>query len=156
MKLSLLLTAFCSLLYSQVSSGTFFGEARDQSGALVSGVHIAVKEDRTGFLRETTTDSIGSYRVPDLVPGIYTITAERKGFRQFVASHVTLEINQNARFDLPLELGIGHESVVVTGPASRLQTDDSSEGYHFSSALFLELPIDGRNVLSLVDRKSVV
>jgi Carboxypeptidase regulatory-like domain len=150
MKLSLLLAVFCSVLWSQVSSGTFFGQAQDQSGASVSGVHVTVREEKTNFLRETMTDETGSYHVPDLDPGIYSITAERKGFREFIAKHVVLEINQSARVNLALELGVGHEAVVVTTPASPLQTADSSEGYHFGSALFTELPIDGRNILSLI------
>jgi hypothetical protein len=150
MKVSFLLVFLCSFLYSQVSSGTFFGRAEDQSGASVSGVHVTIKEEKTGFSRETTTDATGSYSVPDLDPGIYSITAERKGFRNFIAQQVVLEINQTARFNLALELGISHEAVIVTTPSSPIQTDDSSEGYHFGSALFTELPIDGRNILSLV------
>ena len=111
---------------------------------------MTVREEKTNFLRETMTDETGSYHVPDLDPGIYSITAERKGFREFIAKHVVLEINQSARVNLALELGVGHEAVVVTTPASPLQTADSSEGYHFGSALFTELPIDGRNILSLI------
>jgi hypothetical protein len=150
MKLGLLLLVISSTLIGQVSSGSFYGEAKDQSGAVVSGLHITVKQEKTGFTRETVTDDSGSYRVPDLEPGVYSISAERKGFRTFQASHLTLEINQTARFDLHLEVGPAHESVTVNGSVSLVQTDDNSEGFHFESKMLTELPVDGRNVLSLV------
>ena len=80
MKVSLLLAVFCSVLWSQVSSGTFFGQAQDQSGASVSGVHVTVREEKTNFLRETMTDETGSYHVPDW---IQVFTPSRLSERDF-------------------------------------------------------------------------
>ena len=92
----------------------------------------------------------GSYRVPDLIPGVYTVTAERQGFRQLVIKHATLEISQNARVDLRLELGPAHDAIAVNSTLSPIQTDDMSEGVHFDSELLKDLPSDGRNILSFV------
>src|SRR5947209_17029696 len=105
MKAVLFLITACSICFGQISSGTFYGEVRDQSGAVVSGVRVSVQETGTGFSRNTVTDGSGSYRVPDLAPGIYSLRAGRTGFRTFVTSAVTLEINQQARFDFTLLLG---------------------------------------------------
>jgi hypothetical protein len=150
MKSGLLLLIFSSLAFGQISSGTFYGQVHDQSGALVSDVNVTVRQENTGFVRSTTTDASGSYRVPDLAPGVYSLSVERTGFRTFTASQVTLEINQQARLDFTLAVGPAHESITVIESASPLQTDDSSEGYRFASETFTELPLDGRNVLSLV------
>ncbi len=150
MKSAILLLAFSSLMAGQISSGTFYGQVQDQTGALISGVHVTVLETGTGFVRNTVTDESGSYRVPDLAPGVYTLSAERKNFRTSVASNVSLEINQEARFDFKLALGSSRESVTVNASVSLLQTDDNSEGYRFGSRMLAELPLDGRNVISLV------
>lgn len=150
MKIVFLSIALCPLAFGQISSGTFYGQVEDQSSALVSGVHVSVRQEKTGFLRSTITDDSGSYRVPDLAPGLYSLTAERTGFRTFIASHVALEIDQQARFDFKLEVGPAHDSITVAASVSPLQTDDSSEGYRFGTGMFTELPLDGRNVLSLV------
>ncbi len=150
MKIAFVALAACSVLLGQVSSGTFYGQVQDQSGGVLSHVQVTVKEEKTGFIRGTITDESGSYRVPDLLPGIYSVSATRSGFRTFVASHVALEINQRARLDLELELGSAHESVNVSESVSPVQTDDASEGYRFSSGMATELPLDGRNVFSLV------
>lgn len=147
---TLLFLALGSALFGQISSGTFYGRVQDQSGGLVSGAQITLEQETTGFHRATTTDVSGSYRVPELMPGVYSLTIERTGFRIFVASHLTLEINQQARVDFSLQIGSAHESITVPESVSPLQTDDSSEGYRFSSAAFTEFPIDGRNVMSLV------
>lgn len=150
MKFALLLFVFGSFAFGQISSGTFYGQVQDGSGGSVSEVHITVKQQNTGFVRTTSTDQSGSYRVPELAPGLYSISAERTGFRTFVAADLTLEINQRARIDFTLQLGSAHESITVPELVSSIQTDDSSEGYRFGSATFTELPLDGRNVLSLV------
>lgn len=150
MKLLCLSLLFCAALCAQVSSGTFYGQALDPSGAPVTDVKIEVRQDKTGFVRTAFTDATGSYRVPDVDPGTYTIAASRQGFRTFIASHLTLEINQIAEQDVRLEIGPAHDSISVSGTVSPLQTDDSSEGFHFNATQLNGLPVDGRNVLSLV------
>lgn len=144
----LLLTA--PLLPAQVSSGSFYGSIEDPSGGLLAGVHIEIRQEKTGFVRRTSTGTTGLYRLPDLAPGVYSVTVQRNGFRTSVAPHVSLEINQEARLDFQLEIGAAHETVTVADSASPLQTADNSVGYRFDSSTFTQLPIDGRNVLSLV------
>ncbi len=150
MKGALLLLMFSSVVFGQISSGTFYGQVQDETGAVLSSAHVSVRQTNTGFVRETITDQSGSYRIPDLSPGTYSLIAERSGFRTFVTPKLTLEINQEARFDFKLQVGSAHESISVEASVSPLQTDDSSEGYRFASRMFTELPLDGRNVLSLV------
>ncbi len=147
----LCLLLFASFFASaQVSSGSFYGDARDQSDAYLTGVRIVVRGEKNGFTRQTTTGVDGAYRVPDLDPGEYSITAEKNGFSASVISHIKLEINQTARVDVSLTLGPAHQTVTVESDLSAIQTDDPSEGFHFNSELLNQLPIDGRNILSLV------
>src|SRR6478752_2182310 len=150
MKCACLLLAFSSLLLAQLSSGTFYGSIEDPSGGLLAGARIEIRQEKTGFVRQTSTDATGLYHVPDLAPGIYSVTVARAGFRTSVATHVSLEINHQARLDFHLEIGPAHETITVAASASPLQTDDASEGYRFDSAIITQLPIDGRNILSLV------
>jgi hypothetical protein len=141
----------CSpILFGQISSGTFYGHIEDQTGAALFGAEVSVRQTDTGFTRDTVTDPSGSYRIPELPPGIYSLTAQRQGFRTFFAPKMTLDVNQEARFDLKLQVGPARESITVDASTSPVQTDDSSEGYLFTSRMFTELPLDGRNVLSLV------
>ncbi|MGH9584248.1 MAG: carboxypeptidase-like regulatory domain-containing protein, partial [Bryobacteraceae bacterium] len=150
MKILFLLFVFSSITFAQISSGTFYGQVRDKSGGLVSDVRITAQQEGTGFSRASFTDRSGVYRIPELSPGTYSLTAGRTGFRTFVSSHLILEVNQEAKVDITLQVGPVRDSITVSESVSPLQTDDSSEGYRFGSAAFTELPLDGRNVLSLV------
>ncbi|MGI9073273.1 MAG: carboxypeptidase regulatory-like domain-containing protein [Bryobacteraceae bacterium] len=148
-------TIFLSLMLSsaalaQVSSGSFYGQILDESGALVANARVTAQQKSTGFARSVVSDPSGSYRISDLVPGNYSMTVERTGFRTSIASQLNLEINQQAKLDFQLRLGPAHDSVDVTASISQLQTDDNSEGYRLGSSIFTELPLDQRNVLSLV------
>ncbi|HEY6988197.1 MAG TPA: carboxypeptidase-like regulatory domain-containing protein, partial [Bryobacteraceae bacterium] len=145
-----LLLGFSAFLLAQISSGTFYGSIEDPSGGLLAGASVEIRQEKTGFVRHTSTGTTGLYRVPDLAPGVYSITVQRTGFRTSVAPRISLEINQQARLDFQLEIGQTRETVTVSASASPLQAADSSQGYRFDSPTFTQLPLDGRNVLSLV------
>lgn len=135
---------------AQVSSGSLLGDVRDQRAAYVAGAVIQARNDATGFSRTAATNAFGSYRIDDLLPGAYTVTAQHDGFQTVTVSPVFVEVNQKARLDLELRLGSGHEAVTVTAHASPLQTDEASEGYLLGSNFVEALPLLGRNIISLV------
>jgi hypothetical protein len=149
MKHIIVVLMLSSIGVAQISSGSFYGQIQDESGGMIAKVRVTARQDGTGFTRTVTTDESGSYRIADLAPGTYSITVEHAGFRPDIASGLTLEINQQARLDFQLKVGPAHDSVDVTAEVSQLQTDDSSEGYRLGSAIFTELPLDQRNVLTL-------
>jgi hypothetical protein len=62
--------------FSQVSSGSLLGDARDEKAASVEAVLITARNNDTGFTRSASTNAFGSYRIDDLLPGAYTVTAQ--------------------------------------------------------------------------------
>lgn len=135
---------------AQVSSGSLLGDVRDEKSAMVAGVIIVARNNATGFSRTTSTNAFGSYRIDDLLPGSYTITAQRDGFQIVTISPVFVEINQKARADVELHVGSARDTVTVNAHTSPLQTDEASEGYLLGSSFFEALPLVGRNIISLV------
>jgi len=135
---------------AQVSSGSLLGDAHDEKGGSVAGVLIQARDNATGFTRSAVTNSFGSYRIDDLQPGSYTVTSQKDGFQTIRISPVAVEVNQKARLDFDLRLGSSHDTVTVTAHASPLQTDDASEGYLLAATPIEELPLIGRNIISLV------
>ena len=150
MRIVLLLLALVSLAQGQISSGSIFGQIKDESGGAVAGTAVTAQRENTGFVRATVTDGAGAYRFEDLAPGTYSVRAERAGFKVSIAPRVTLEVSQYARVDLQLKVGEGHDSIVVTAAVSPLRTQDSSVGYRIDSPTLTQLPLDERNVMSLV------
>ncbi len=146
--LALMLLAVPS--FAQVSSGSLLGDAHDQKAASVDAVSIVVRNNDTGFTRSASTNAFGSYRIDDLIPGAYTVTAQHDGFQAVTVSPIFIEVNQKVRLDFDLQVGSVHDTATVTAHASAVQTDEASEGYTLGSSFFEELPLLGRNIVDLV------
>ncbi len=116
----------------------------------MAAVAIAVRNNDTGFTRSASTNEFGSYRIDDLLPGAYTVTAQHDGFQAVTVSPIFVEVNQKVRLDFDLKVGSVHESATVSAHASLLQTDEASEGYTLGSNFFEELPLLGRQIVDLV------
>jgi carboxypeptidase family protein len=139
-----------ALSYGQVSSGSLLGDVRDEKGASIPTVVITVRSNATGFVRKSNSNAFGGYRVDDLLPGSYAVTAQHDGFQTVSVSPVVVEVNQKARLDFELRLGSAHDTVTVTARTSPVQTDDASESYLLGSGFIESLPLLGRNIASLV------
>jgi hypothetical protein len=82
MILLFLLLGFVSSVFGQVASSSLLGSVRDESSALVPNVRITVRQESTGFSRAVVTNTDGSYRIDELLPGRYRVTAESPGFKE--------------------------------------------------------------------------
>src|SRR5208337_3214745 len=85
--------------FSQVSSGSLLGDARDEKAASVGEVLVVARNNDTGFSRSVSTNEFGSYRIDDLLPGAYTVTAHHDGFQAVIVSPIFVELNQKTRLD---------------------------------------------------------
>ena len=148
--IALTLLALRTTTHAQVASAALLGEVHDESGALAPAVTVSARHDATGFLRIAITNAQGAYRIDELLPGDYTVTAERAGFRTVEARNVNLQVNQKARLDLVLKVGTERDSVTVQAQVSPLQSDDPSIGYRLDSSTIDSLPLVGRNVVNLI------
>jgi hypothetical protein len=113
-------------------------------------VLVVARNNDTGFSRSVSSNEFGSYRIDDLLPGAYTVTAQHDGFQAVTVSPIFVEVNQKTRLDFNLRVGSVHETATVVAHASPLQTDEASEGYTLGSSFTEELPLLGRNIVDLV------
>jgi PAS domain S-box-containing protein len=134
----------------QVGSAVLLGVARDASAALAPGVKVVAIQDGTSFSRTTTTGPDGSYRLEHLLPGRYTVKAEKNGFQPLTVHPVDLEVQQKGTLDLALTIGATRDSVAVSAIVSPIQAHDASVSYRLDAPEILELPLAVRNVISLV------
>lgn len=148
--LSILFVAFStSPLYAQSGTSTITGTVTDQAGESLAGVKIVVRDPMTGFERETVTNATGNYSLPGLQPATYDITAELKGFRKRNHRGFVVEVNQTARLDMQLEVGEVTSVVEVHGAAALLQSENSSVGSVIDRKKIVDLPLNGRNFVTL-------
>ena len=87
-------------LMAQTSQGRILGTVVDLSGAVVPQVRVTVENTATGVSRTVVTTSAGDYTVPNLDPGMYTISVEAAGFKKTVSTPILLEVSREVRVEL--------------------------------------------------------
>ena len=136
--------------YAQGVTGTIAGTVTDASGGRLAQARIRVTNDLTGEERKDTTNDAGDYLVPNLPIGRYSVEAEMAGFRKFTQQGIQLNVNQNARVDIKLEVGALNQEVKVTGGAPLVDTREVQIGGVMETRRVNDLPLNGRNVYQLV------
>src|SRR5262245_33511830 len=130
-----------------LSQGTvsLSGTVTDSTGAVVPGVEITLTNLSTSATRSTTSNEVGGYAVPQLLPGTYKVEFKKDGFRTAVRDNVVLPIGTNQVLSVRLEVGTLTENVVVEGGAVPVNTIDATVGNPFSELQVRQLPLEARN-----------
>ncbi len=137
-------------LLGQTSLATITGSITDAQGAGIPAVKVTVTNVATNltFSRESSQD--GTYVIPQLPIGPYSLEATAAGFKTFQQTGINLEVNQRLRVDIRMDIGNVSESISVTAEIPRVQTEDSSLGAVVERKRIEELPLNGRHVFNLV------
>jgi len=130
--------------------GTILGTVTDNSGAVVANASVDVTSLATGVTSHAQTSSSGDFTAPYLKPGTYKVTVQAPGFQKSVVDNIGLDVAQQARVDVTLKPGQVTESVEVQAAAVALDTDSSSVSQLISQKQVDQLPLNGRNFLSLL------
>jgi hypothetical protein len=146
--LPLLWSALVSLLLASDPTGTITGTVTDTSGGVVPKTRVTVTNIATNAAREAVTNDDGDFTVALLPPGHYRVALEKEGFRRTVLPDVGLDVEQTARVDFTLQIGILTEEVKVSDTPPIIQTDTSTLGQVIDGRLVHELPLNERNFLS--------
>ena len=148
-RLSVLLLASITSVWSQTTSTTILGTVQDSSGSVIAGAKITLLNIRTGVKAETTSTSSGDYTFPLINIGDYTVSAEISGFKSASRNGVLVQINEKVRVDFKMEVGQVNERIQVTAEIAQLKTDEASLGNVVEQRRLVELPVNGRNVGNL-------
>ncbi len=137
------------LCWAQVDSSRIVGTVVDSSGAVVTDATVKVVNTGTNITVSATTNEFGEYTATSLKPGVYSISAEKSGFKTAVQSAIKLDINQVARVDFSLQPGEVTERVEVTAAEPQIESQTSSIGQVIEETRVHDLPLNGRNFLQL-------
>ena len=125
--------------HAQVLSG-IRGTVTDQSGLAVGNASVSIVNTDTGVRRTTGTGTVGSYYITDLIPGTYTITVEKPGFKSAVRKNVFVQAAAHSSANVVLTVGDARETVQVTASGISLETEQPSLGTTIQPKLLEELP----------------
>ncbi len=146
--LSILLVPVSAL--AQRGRGTVLGIVTDQSGAVVPSAAVTIVNTETNVTTTVLTNNDGYYSAPNLAVGPYSVSAARDGFKKALRTGLTLEVDQKAEINLVLEAGAVSETIEVSSQASLVDTTTATFGKVIENRRVQDLPVNGRNALSLV------
>ncbi len=122
----------------------------DTGGGVIPGAEITVINTGTAISREQSTNAVGSFTFPALIPGDYQLIVTSEGFQQHVEQGIVLRTGDNRRIDVELQLGQVTESVTVDAQLVALNTENGMiKGDVIVQEEIQELPLNGRDFTDL-------
>jgi hypothetical protein len=153
-RLGSLATAF--LMVATMAHGqalaTLTGTVLDTSNATIPGATISARNVATDVTSETTSSMQGTFTIPALPPGTYTVTVTLEGFKTGVFNDVILNAGIPTAINARLEVGGLAETVTVEGATALVQTVSSAVSSTINTQQIEKMPLPSRNVLDFVTR----
>jgi hypothetical protein len=145
--------SYAALAQSSVSS--LRGDVTDPSGASIAGAQVLLENRTTKFTNTHQTDSSGEYAFQQIPAGNYTISVTAKGFA-VQSKTAELLVNQPVTIRFSLSVQAANSVVEVKSGMPALDFVDASMGNAVDNATIQALPMEGRNVTSLLSLQSGV
>jgi hypothetical protein len=145
----LLISVFAQGATAQTTS-TIEGTVKDANGAVISGATIRVSGDALSTERTTSSNTNGNFRITALPAGNYSVTTSQSGFVTRVIERVELTLNRILTLDILLDVGSMQERVGITAAEQLLEPTASSIGGTVTPRQIVDLPVNGRNYLDLL------
>lgn len=146
---SILLVFASNPAYADVT-GSLAGAVHDRGQAVVVGAKVTITNTQTNSSQSTVSGADGAYHFLALVAGTYKITATAPGFRPYSTSEITVQVNDQLKLDITLDVGTVMEEVDVSDRIVRVETENTQLGDVIDSQKMLALPLNGRSYLDLL------
>lgn len=150
--LCLALMSLAWIATAQNVNGTVSGLVNDANGAPVANATVRLTQEERQFVRESTTDENGQFRLTALLPGLYTIEISQTGFATYKREKSLRVLAGDSLYQrVSLQAGAVNDTVNVVGSLdeiSRAQVS-ASRGGAFNEVENTDLPMvaagQGRN-----------
>ena len=150
---ALFLLFVCSITaVSQQGTGAVRGIVTDPQGNVIAGASVKLTNLGTSVSRTTTSSESGAYSFDFIQVGDYKLEVEAPGFKKSVVPDVHALVAKATPVDVQLEVGNVSESVTVAAGAGEalINRDDGTLGNNFVNKQITQLPLEARNVVSLL------
>jgi hypothetical protein len=135
--------------HAQVDRGGLNGTVRDSSGLVVPGAIIEATQGSTGLLRTAATSSNGTYDIPELPVGTYTVAIRRRGLRTVTVENLVISVEHTSILNVTLQVSDSTDHVEVTDKAQQLDETSDTLGETVERKQISELLLNGRNWATL-------
>ena len=146
-----LLLASAPLAAAQITtSGRLTGVVTDTQGAVIHRAEVVAVSNETKQEFKATSSEEGTWAIPSVPNGTYTVTVSSPNFKKTVVQSVKVDVGQPTTVNATLEPGGANEEVVVAAGGELLQTEDTSVSTTITGRQISELPFTTRDALQLV------
>lgn len=133
---------------AQSTGSNLIGNVTDGSGAALPGATVTATQKDTGYSRSTVAEADGSFRLPSLPAGTYTVVVELDGFATVTVENVVLNVARQRDLGVTMNASTVTESITVVDEAPLVQTD-AAIGAVVSQKQLESLPLNGRQFANL-------
>jgi len=130
---------------AQFARASLRGDVTDPDGAALPGVTVSVRNEASGYNRQTVTGIDGSYDFNGLTPGVYTVTFSLQGFSTREQEGVQLQVGTEGRLNMTMALGGVEETITVSAETPLVETTAKEVGGQVSQEQFSSLPTQNRS-----------
>jgi hypothetical protein len=123
-----------------LAQGSIFGKVTDTSGGVLPGVTVTVTGPALQQPRVVVTGSSGTYQIPTVPNGTFTVTFELEGFKKVLRNNIAIVTGFNAPIDMKMELGAMSEELTVSAAAPVVDTKKTTSGATFTSEILEKIP----------------
>ena len=125
------------------------GKVLDPDGLALPGATVTVVEQNTGFSRTVVSAETGGFAVPNLTPGLYSVTAEMDGFGAVKRTALELTAGTELTLELKLQMAGVQEAVTVMAEAPLVERSSNKIGGSLSGKEIDQVPSNFRNFTAL-------
>ena len=133
-----------ALAAQSVAFAQIQGVVTDQTGAVVPGAEVVVRNTETGAERLLISDDSGRYRALSLRPGSYAVIVTVPGFATIERTGIDAEVGSTATVDIELQVAAAGETITVVDSAPIVETEKTGYTARISEESVVNLPINGR------------
>ncbi len=133
---------------AQSGGGSLNGFVKDQQGGILPGVTVTATGAALLAPVVGVTDSAGYYRLNNLPPGTYIVSAELTGFGTFKREDILMRAGSTFTIDIMLKVGGLQESITVSGESPMVSTGTPTSTLTITGDLLRAAPISARRVFS--------
>jgi Carboxypeptidase regulatory-like domain len=133
----------------QVDRAGLNGTVTDPSLRVLPQAHVTAVHNATGLRRETTSSSSGTYDIPELPVGVYTITFDHQGFKTVTFVEVEQVIGRTRTLNATLQVSGGQQRLEVSASSEQMDKTSDGLGTSISESQAKELPLNGHNWATL-------
>ena len=132
------------------NSGSLVGTVSGPDG-VIPGATVTITDNQTKRERTTVTNGDGGFTFAQLEFGTYTVKVTAPGFKTYSATSLKIDAGSEYKLEPALEVGGVEETVTVTAGVEAINATNAAMSNTISAKDVKELPINGRNPLSLLN-----